>query len=509
MPERMSVSDAYRTITDFEWEGETGEDILKKTGPAVYRLLQEVIDIYLDIDPDDRDILAAWILAANFKDAWATFPILNINASKGSGKTRLETLIAAIIPESVMIAQTSEAALFRMAEVKRCLLFDEAEKTQISNNNKINLTEMLNQCYKKGGKVIRTERTKTGTYKLVEFPVYVPVVLANIYGIAPTLEDRSITIIMKKTRKTSIIRAPDPSLSDPIIKAINHWMAEGTESIGAYLSIGWTSCRYASFYNNIYTFILTEPSETPTLSDIKRYLTVSEGFSTDGRTFEIWTPILIITFILGNGICESLIPIAQARFKDRQQDETEFDKETIFAVKLYAYLETLPSYRFYTKDFLGWYFDTEGITEKEKGSHWLKPENIGHLAKRMKIIEKKTHTERGQLYSISKEALMDYLEARNAIDHAEAQLQAPTSSGGGGITVPPKQISFNKTQMHAKDDNMPQDTLKVEEKPIKKLPEVCQQCSNETDKRYQWGSLLVCKECLELIKNPPEREEEE
>jgi hypothetical protein len=435
----MVEVDSYKKIADFKLQGETDfEAILKEYGPDVYSLLNEIIDAYIDIEDDDKTILASWLMAAAFKDGFLTMPILYINASKGSGKSRLLSLINAILPMSIKILDATESVIFRLAKARRCIILDEAEKDKISNREKVNLTELLNSCYKRGGVVVRVEKNKGGHYEPVEYEVFNPVVLANTFGLSNIIEDRCISIIMKKTTRQDIIRTPEYFQNDVLIGAVRAWFAQVSEGVGYFLLHTYTNNILEKYlYNNKYNNHIL-PSLSITSDEIKNFFLKSEGLNVDGRSFELWLPLLEITFTFDTPnlhLVDKLILIAQERSQERVQDNAEFDRDTNTAVMLYAYINTLASPDFYPKEFRDWYMDQEGITKSGLRRHWMTPEWVGHFLRRIKSIKSKRKTNKGYFYGISKARLTDYLEARGALDAAEERKQV------GEVKPPQKTIT--------------------------------------------------------------------
>ena len=415
----MTLEDDYVKVRDFKLEGEIDwKAIFKEYGPRVIRLISLVLDTYMDMDDDDREIVTAWICMAAFKDAVDTCPILYINGAKGSGKTRLEKLIAAMIPKSLMTLNLTESSLFRLHSIVRCLLIDEAERKQISNNERDNLTELLNACYKRGGQVVRMVKRKDGDYEPRYFPVYNPVVLANIWGLAGVIEDRAITVVLKRTRNMAKSRLSERFESDPIIQAIKHWLSEGCEGSGGVpgYTLGGAGLKVPLYIYNIH--IPSLPSLSFTSEEEKEFLAKSERVNVNGRDFELWSPIWQISFTFSNPSLDRLFSIAETRTKEKQEEGLEFDRDTSVLVMLKAYLTSIEDTRVIPKDFRLWYLNSEQVPEHEHERHWLTNEWIGRWLKRSKIVLRKGHTNRGNYYIISKSKLDDSLEACGASDYS-------------------------------------------------------------------------------------------
>jgi len=109
----------------------------------------------------------------------------------------------------------STSSMFRLIQNSRCtLLIDETEK--LANPERAQDFRGLLLCgYKKGEFVFRAEKTRKDRYKPESFEVYSPKMLANIRGLEDVLEDRCITIIMKRAKNPRILNA-EINLNDPI-----------------------------------------------------------------------------------------------------------------------------------------------------------------------------------------------------------------------------------------------------------------------------------------------------
>lgn len=423
------TQNAYEKIRDFQPEDGVGwDDVLKEYGPCVYELINAVLGAYMEIEPDDKKVLSTWIMAAAFKDGFLTMPILYISASKGSGKSRLLELIRYMLPESITILNPTEASLYRLASTKRCLIIDEAEKEKISNKDRVNLTEILNSCYKRGGSVTRYEsryikEEKTTKYVAVEYPTYTAIALANTFGLAGIIEDRAITIVLRKTRNPEVTGVQQYFETDPIIQVIRNWLSGCCGGICGYLSnIYGVALAQLLIYNKKYKYIYNLPLSTVP-DEVKLFLEKSgrvEVKNLDGRAKELWTPLWEISATFDPALTDNLIRIALEREESKLEDNIEFDRDTNTAIRLWEYLSDLPEAQFSPADFRRYVHDAEGLTPSEARKHWMSPEWIGHFMRRIKVVLKKIKTNRTYIYKVSKSRLRDYLEARSAMPDKDA-----------------------------------------------------------------------------------------
>lgn len=465
--------------------------------PKIHKLIYEVLDTYMDLNPEVKEIVAAWVLSAPYYQIFEAFPYLFINASKNSGKSRLLRLLSELIPDSLMVVSLSQSALFRVRSSKTALMLDEAER--LHGKEKENLLDLLNSGYKRGSKVIRAGKGPKGEIRIEEFPVYGPIAMANIWGLDSVLGSRCLTVVLQKSSNSKIIRTPEMYDWDPRIKAVREYLCRSVVYVGR---VGETSLlggvRDVFLYNNniILPTLLTS---TTTNIDVPNFLELVKVVQVEARDFELWLPLITITYIADPLLAQHIVEVAKTQAEERKEDEAEEDRDGYYAIQLYDYMNGLqPHSPLIFKEFL------QTIPDAPE---WLRAEWLARFIKRIGIRQSQKRTKTGNEYQIRMSALKNYLQVRGLlIDAVQAPGTQPAPGASSNIQEPQTLL---KTQMQAKDEQMPQNTLKIEKKDERRLPLVCQQCTSEAQELFEWGSLRVCKDCLEEIKNPPDRTEEE
>jgi putative DNA primase/helicase len=151
---------------------------------------------YLVLDPREADAVALWVLAVHAFDAWIVFPRLFITApEKQCGKTTLLDLLSRLAPRPLLASGITAAALFRTIEEARpTLLLDEADAYARYNED---LRAVLDAGHRRDGAVIRTIGDN---HEPRQFSAWAPVALAAIGHLPGTIEDRSITIRLRRRR---------------------------------------------------------------------------------------------------------------------------------------------------------------------------------------------------------------------------------------------------------------------------------------------------------------------
>jgi len=137
-------------------------------------------------------LLALWIMGTYVHQLFDAYPYLHIQGQHGSGKTKIQTLLAKMCYNPIMAANMTMAALFRIIEsTSGTMLIDEAEF--LSSENATDYRLMLNAGYKKGASVYRMEMIDK-QFDVCEFDVYSPKAISSIAKFPPTLSSRCIHI---------------------------------------------------------------------------------------------------------------------------------------------------------------------------------------------------------------------------------------------------------------------------------------------------------------------------
>ena len=177
--------------------------------------LIEILKKYIEFD-DQRyyALIAFWIIGSYFHKRFGAYPYLFINAVKRSGKTKLLTILSLLAYNTVFSPNMSTSSLFRLTQsAGATTLLDETEDLK-DPERKADFKSLLLAGYKRGQFIYRTEKGPNDTYIPTPYDAYSPKAIANINGLEDVLEDRCITITMKRGRNRQIINQDVP-LEDP------------------------------------------------------------------------------------------------------------------------------------------------------------------------------------------------------------------------------------------------------------------------------------------------------
>ncbi|MCS7113808.1 MAG: hypothetical protein N0A00_00090 [Candidatus Bathyarchaeota archaeon] len=174
----------------------------------LYIAVKTAFETYIEFE-DERvyDFLTLWTIGTYLFHLFASFPYLYVGGMEQVGKTKLLTVLYLLCHNAVFSNDLTLSAAFRMVQNGRCtLLMDETEKL-LNPERMEGFRSMLLSGYKKGAVTVRChEKTNIP----VPYEVCSPKAIANIRGIEDVLEDRCISIIMKRGKNLDIVNAEIP-----------------------------------------------------------------------------------------------------------------------------------------------------------------------------------------------------------------------------------------------------------------------------------------------------------
>jgi len=283
----------------------------------VYRKVKEEFKKYIDfVDPAYYDIVTLWVMGTYVYAIFNTYPYLFLTGTKNSGKTKTLQVMQYMCYNAIMSNNLTGPTIFRITETFRpTLLLDEQELLSHADRADIVQT-ILNSGYKKSSKAHRLAQSKIKgkeTYKIEEFELFCPKVIANITGMEEVLESRTIPIHMFTTLD------PSKGNADPLKKP------EGEK---------------AELRNFLYLFSLQHWKEIK-----KRYDNFDEIFTTakyphlsliSNRNLELWKPIITLASMISEKLIKEIIDVAANIITM----EKELEKIESFETKLLMVLDS-------------------------------------------------------------------------------------------------------------------------------------------------------------------------
>lgn len=340
-----------------------------------YMNIMDILKTYVDLKEDYYHLIALWIIGTYLHKDFECFPYLFLNATRGSGKTRLLKLITKLSKNGEVQASLTEAVLFRTIGT---LGLDEFEGIGRAGNE--NLRELLNASYKKGTKVkrMRQKKTEEGIRQVVEeFEVYRPIVMANIWGMEEVLGDRCISIILEKSNNKGITKLIEIYEHDEIFKKTKEILNKCSLcSVVASLEvyIGWNNFVLSSINNYTSTQTLHYTNYT---SLYKRL----EEINIDGRNLELTFPLLFLAFLINDDVLTTTLNIISNYVKEKTEEQFTESYDVLVIDFVSQEVET------------GWK-RVDKITDDfrkfiNSNEDWVSPKWIGRALKRLNLIKEK------------------------------------------------------------------------------------------------------------------------
>lgn len=381
-----------------------------------YHEIIEIFKRYVDMPEEHYKIIALWIIGTYFHDSFNSYPFLFFNAMRGSGKTRVLRLIASLGNKGNGKLQNSltEAGLFRIPKgTTTCI--DEFE--QINSKEKQSLRELLNASYKKGVEVKRLKKVKfKGEEGQVyeSFEVYVPIAMANIFGLEEVLSDRAITLILEKSNNSQFTKKIEDFDSNPQFFELKRTLSKVSVVCVVYSSQKNIYRKWNNFIDDRYTTTQTTLTTTYTYTnnnynklqreseklDLIKEIELTELFNKiddvniNGRNFELLFPLIMIARLLGDEYLTDALNIFKRINQEKREDEFTESKDVSFI----DFISTQNSYRYE-------YIQVKELTdrfrtylgERESEERWLNDRWVGRALKRLNLVGSKKRVASGIL----------------------------------------------------------------------------------------------------------------
>lgn len=295
-----------------------------------YNKIIDVLKEYVDMKDEYYSLIAVWIIGTWFHKRFNSYPYTFINATKGSGKTRLLKLIANLSYNGKVVGSMTDAVLFRTAS-ERTMIIDEFEN--VNEKGKESLKLLLNSAYKKGLAVERMvkKRGKEGEQQVVEaFEVFCPIAMANISGMENVLADRCIPIILEKSVIEKVIKRIENFENDVVIKQIKDDLkglsdrfTEGFDELYTNWNEYLDNCD-----KNIYL-----DDENFKLFKYFKYLKLFKLINIKaltGRDFELFLPMYVLADKISEDCLKKMIELSEAMANLRKENDVNENKDIRF-----------------------------------------------------------------------------------------------------------------------------------------------------------------------------------
>ena len=394
----MLTEEDFKNISKPSYDFEEEKDKLSIELRDAYNTIIEIVKKYCDLEERYYPVIALWIIGTYCHDKFETYPYLFLNASKGSGKSRLLRLLSTLSKNGKLIGSMTEAVLFRGSKGYTICL-DEFEN--INADNKSALRELLNAAYKKGISIERFRKKKTldgEIYEPEKFDVYTSIAMANISGMERVLADRCITLILEKSNNIKITRLIEDFNSDYPIIEIKKILENLKEKLEKMID----ASNIFSDWNNHVLGLFREHENN---KDIIEFFKNIDKTEIEGRNLELLLPLYFIAYLIDDNheALNTILKISKEIIKEKEDEENiensdkvliKFLREKIHGEDL-EYLDYISTTKICNqfKDYLG------------DGSEWVNSKWIGLSLRRLKIVKSKKRESKGVKILLNAEKL--------------------------------------------------------------------------------------------------------
>ncbi len=268
-------------FTDAEpWhEAVSGSDLLDRMSGFIRR--------FVVVSKREAHALAVWALATYAVEAFDIAPVLLVRSPmKRCGKTLLFDVLALLVRRAFLTINASAATIFRVLDQSApTVFFDEAETLRGRGERADAVREIVNAGHRRGQGV---PRCVGEAHEIRWFGVFGFKALAAIGRLWGTVEDRAITIEMRRKRK-----------EDKVERFQVRKVARDADTLRR-MAVRWTQ-------DNIEEVARTEPVLPDFLDD---------------RAQDSWEPILAIGVVAGNRWYEKIVTACK-QLHVEQEDEDQ------------------------------------------------------------------------------------------------------------------------------------------------------------------------------------------
>ena len=343
-----------------------------KSFAEVYGILREAFEEYMDF-ADERlySLFSCFLIYSYFYPLFNYAPILQLWGEFKTGKTKVCSLIEAMVFNPINSANISSASVFRLIESRRAvILLDESEDLLTAERAR-DIRNMLLAGTGKSGETYRQERGTFESFRTQSFKVFSPKLIANISGIdLPALQSRTIRATMSGTTDK---------------KKANKVVTQEDEK--------WQDIRC-----QLYRICLAKYEDVIQKRDNMPKCNLS------GRTLGIWQGILTIAHLVEEDVFQELLTYARDNEAEIKSDIEEFtDEPRAMLEELLKLVGDNESIFKTPTELIGQLGLTFNLTSKKDMAM-----RLGRLGFRTRVLFLNSHYAR--YYTITKNRIVDILE---------------------------------------------------------------------------------------------------
>jgi hypothetical protein len=199
-------------------------------GGALLNEIAAAIRRHVVLARDEIVAVALFVVYSHAYDAWTISPRLAITSPEmRCGKTTLLSVLEGLVPKPLKADNVTTAAVFRVVEQARpTLLIDEADSFLKDNEE---LRGILNSGHRSNGQAVRLVGEN---HTPRAFSTFCPTVIAAIGRLSNTLEDRSVSISMRRAlANETVIRFDEKERAAlvPLARKARRWTDDHKDSL--------------------------------------------------------------------------------------------------------------------------------------------------------------------------------------------------------------------------------------------------------------------------------------
>jgi len=159
---------------------------------------------FLALSPGAAEALTLWSVHTHAHDLCEVSPFLVLKSpAMRCGKTSTLLILEGLVPRPLLLSNITPSAVFRAIEKYRpTLLIDEADSFVTAKGNE-DLRGLLNSGHRRGGAT--TVRSVGSDFEPRAFSTWAPRAIASIGSLAATLEDRAVTVPMRRKSRDEVV----------------------------------------------------------------------------------------------------------------------------------------------------------------------------------------------------------------------------------------------------------------------------------------------------------------
>ncbi len=172
------------------------------TFSEIYEQVRNKLEQYMDFE-DERlySLFSCFIIYSYFYPLFNYAPIIQLWGEFKTGKTKVCSLIEAMVFNPINSANISSASVFRLIESRRAIILLDESEDLLTSERARDIRNMLLAGTGKSGETFRQERGAFESFRTQSYKVFSPKVIANIAGIdLPALQSRTIRVAMTGTQ---------------------------------------------------------------------------------------------------------------------------------------------------------------------------------------------------------------------------------------------------------------------------------------------------------------------